>query len=178
MTLKKISLEELNLQDALDLAILVEQEAQERYEEFARQVGSIRAGDAGEFFLQMAKNEAQHGAELKKKRTELFGDTPTRMSFEKLYEYQNIEAPEFDRAQSFMSTKKALNVALDSETKAYEFFDHAAKCVQNESVRSLFNELKQEELHHQSMVKAIIDRTLDDESPEVDSDNVDEPSGL
>ena len=178
MTLIKIKLEDLSLQDALDLAILVEQEAQERYEEFNRQIGSIRPGDAGEFFSQMARNEAQHGAELKKKRSELFGYLPSRMSLEKLYQYQNIEAPEFDRAHSFMSTKQALLIALDSEQKAFEFFDRSARLVTDESVRTLFNELKQEELHHLSMVKAIIDKTIDDDQPEVDKDNVDEPSGL
>lgn len=178
MTPKKINLDELTLQDALDLAILVENEAQERYEEFTRQIGTIRPGDAGEFFAQMARNEAQHAAELKKKRSELFGDAPTRMNLEKFYQYQEIEAPEFDRVQSFMSTKKALLVALQCETKAFEFFDRASKCVQDDSVRQLFNELKLEELQHQTMVKAIIDRTVDDDSPEVDSENVDEPSGL
>lgn len=178
MNLIKIKLEDLSLQDALDLAILVEQEAQERYEEFNRQIGSSRSGDAGEFFSQMARNEAQHGAELKKKRTELFGNLSTRMSLEKLYQYQNIEAPEFDRAHSFMSTKQALLIALDCEQKAFDFFDRAAHLVQDESVRSLFNELKQEELHHLRMVKSIIDRTIEDEQPEVEKENVDEPSGL
>ena len=45
----------LNLQDALDLAILIEEEAQERYEEFSRQVVSSYTGNAGTFFDFMEK---------------------------------------------------------------------------------------------------------------------------
>ncbi len=174
----KVSLIDLDLMDALDLAILVEIEAQERYEEFARQVGSSAPDDAGAFFKQMAINESKHAADLKMKRMELFGDSISRMCLEKLYEYQEIEAPEFDQATSFMSAKKALLVALSSEVKAYEFFDKAQEIVSDPEVKALFKELKEEEFHHQLLVKDLINSTADDESPVVNSDDVDGPSGL
>lgn len=176
--LEKISLDELDLKDALDLAILIELEAQERYEEFARQVGTSRSDDAGAFFLQMIKNEATHAKDLKKKRKELFGEQPTRMNLEKYYQFQDIEAPEFDRAHSFMSARQALEVALASEIKAHDFFERAEKFVQNEEVKKLFNELKEEELMHQMLVRDILKTNADEDGPEVDKDEVDEPSGL
>lgn len=174
----KISLLDLDLMDALDLAILVEIEAQERYEEFSRQIGSSAPDDAGAFFSQMVINESKHAADLRLKRKQLFGDSLGRMTLEKLYEFQEIEAPEFDRAHSFMSAKQALLVALASEVKAYEFFEKAEKTVSNLEVKALFKELKEEELHHQLLVKDLISSTPGDESPLVYSSDVDEPSGL
>lgn len=176
--LEKISLDELDLKDALDLAILIEIEAQERYEEFARQVGSSRGDDAGAFFSQMAKNEANHTRDLKQKRKELFGDQPSRMNLEKYYQFQEIEAPEFNRAQSFMSARQALQVALDSEIKAYDFFERAEKTVKDNSVKNLFRELKEEERLHQMLVRDILKTNTDADGPEVNADEVDEPSGL
>lgn len=176
--LKTISLEDFDLKDALDLAILVEIEAQERYEEFARQIGSQATDDAGAFFTQMARNETKHALNLKSKRSELFGNEPSRMSYEALYAYQEIEAPEFDRAEAFMSTKQALLVALESEKKAYEFFNKAEKSVKDENVKKLFSELKEEEIEHRKMVEAMLKTVTGDTKPLVDPSDVDEPSGL
>ena len=168
----------LNLQDALDLAILIEEEAKERYIEFARQVGSLHADDAGSFFSIMAKNEAKHGKELSEKRKKLFGTNPstiTRLMVDVLY---GVEAPDFDLARSFMSAKHALEVALSCEVKAYNFFDKIIKQLNNEEVIALFKELKDEEIHHQQLVKDMIAKTSGDFDPDVDSDDIDEPSGL
>ena len=54
----------LSLQDALDLAILVEEEAQERYLEFVDQMEQHHTQEAARFFASMAKNEQKHGEEL------------------------------------------------------------------------------------------------------------------
>ena len=52
----------LDLQDALDLALSIEEEAKERYEEFSRITGGRYAGDAADMFRQMAGYEAKHWA--------------------------------------------------------------------------------------------------------------------
>ena len=66
----------LSLQDALDLAILVEEEAQERYLEFVDQMEQHHTPEAARFFAAMAKNEQKHGEELRARRRSLFGDAP------------------------------------------------------------------------------------------------------
>ena len=59
-----LDLSKLSLMDALDFAILIEEEARQRYEMFAKQIGRTgRAHDAGSFFASMAENEAKHGTE-------------------------------------------------------------------------------------------------------------------
>lgn len=176
----KTKLAEINLRQALDLAIQIELEAMDRYTEFARQIGSNSSFDASEFFLTMADNEKKHAKDLEEKRFDLFGKTNSTISLEELYEFQEIEAPEFDRAESFMSTKKALLIARDCEIKAFEFFDKAINLVTDKRVVDLFTELRAEEVEHRLMIEKILEK-LDPNSsmnPIVDSDDVDEPNGL
>ena len=72
-----IDFRSLTLQDALDLALSIEEEAKERYEEFVRQVGGGRyPGDAADMFRAMAVNEAKHGAQLAERRLRIFGKAP------------------------------------------------------------------------------------------------------
>src|SRR5664279_4105998 len=64
MAIQGIDFANLSLKDALDLAILVEDEAQERYEDFAAQMEQHRTPEAAKFFRYMVENEAKHGREL------------------------------------------------------------------------------------------------------------------
>jgi rubrerythrin len=59
-----LDLSTLDLMDALDLAILIEVEALERYKYFAEQIGDRFPGDAASIFRSMAQNEAKHGQQL------------------------------------------------------------------------------------------------------------------
>src|SRR6266498_1371960 len=103
----------LNLQDALDLAIAIEEEAKERYDEFVRQVGGGRyGGDAADMFRTMAGYEERHGAELSDRRRELFGSAPRRITKEAL---DDAEAPDRGKPRVFMSGREAMEVALSSE---------------------------------------------------------------
>ena len=61
---KQLDLTKLDLMDALDLAILIEQEAMERYEELTAVMREHRTEEAASFFHFMAKAEAKHGADL------------------------------------------------------------------------------------------------------------------
>jgi len=140
----------LTLQDALDLAILVEEEAQERYLEFVDQMQKHHTRDAGEFFAAMARNEQRHGEELRARRRSLFGDAPARMKRSMLWD---VEAPDYDQPRAFMSARQAMNVALASETKAHEFFVRAIPFISDPEVKRLFQELRDEEVLHQSLVR-------------------------
>jgi rubrerythrin len=160
----------LSLMDALDLAILVEEEARERYEEFARIVGGRYKGDAADMFRLMASYEQKHGSELAARRTQLFGDAPRNLTRDALYE---IEAPDRNKPRVFMSARQAMEVALDSEEKAGAFFQEAAKHVQNAEVKKLFEELHQEELQHQRLVRERLAALPP--GPDVEEDEADEP---
>jgi len=161
----------LSLQDALDLAILVEDEAQERYLEFVDQMETHHTGEAAKFFAAMARNEQKHGDELRARRRSLFGDAPGRMKRSMLWD---VEAPEYDQSRAFMSARQAMRVALASETKAHEFFVRAIPHVADPEVRKLFEELRDEEMLHHSLVREAM-RTLPEGEEPDPGDYEDEP---
>ena len=140
----------LSIKDALDLAILVEEEAEERYRELAENLEFHNTKDAARFFRFMMTCEAKHGEELSAKRKELFDDQPLSVDRSLLWD---VEAPGYETAKSFMTLQEALDVALAAETKAFEFFDGALPEVEDPEVRELFTELRQEVVEHMQMVR-------------------------
>ena len=85
-----LDLSKLSLMDALDLAILIEEEAHQRYKLFARQIGRTgNRNDAGAFFESMADNEAKHGNELLERRIERFGKVPMKVKLTDLFDIQD-----------------------------------------------------------------------------------------
>lgn len=165
-----IDFKSLNLQDALDLAVLIEEEAQERYASFSKIAGGRYPGDAADMFTMMAGNEAKHRAELLERRRKLFGDAPSRVSADQLYD---VEAPDRGAPRVFMSARQAMEVALASEVKAYEFFTNALPHVRDPDVKALFQELQGEELKHQALVKERIAQLPP--GPDLEEEDADEP---
>jgi len=149
----------LSLKDALDLAVLIEEEARERYEDLAEQLEMHHTPQAAGFFRSMAGQEKRHGADLSARRLALFGDEPVRMVRGMFFE---VEAPEFDQVQTFMSPRAALRVAFRAEKKAWAFFVDAAPRVRDAGVKKLFTELRDEELGHQHLVLAEMEHTPPD----------------
>ena len=149
----KLDFSTLDLMDALDLAILVENEARDRYNVFAEQIGRRDAVDAASIFESMAINEEKHGCQLADRRQELFGDKPMRVNKTAIFD---VEAPEFGAPRWNMSPLKAFQLALASEEKAFWFYDEAIKHVTNPGVRELFTELRDEETEHVRLVQDAI----------------------
>ncbi len=160
----------ISLKDALDLAIMIEDEARDRYLEFADQMEIHHTESAAEFFRSMAVNESRHGQELRERRLRLFADEPVDVDPNAGYE---IEAPEYQEAKAFMSVREAMEVALSAEKKAWAFFDRALGFVKEPEVRRLFEELREEEVEHQELVRAEIDRLPPE--PSVDPDDYVDP---
>lgn len=175
--LGRVSLElsKLDLQDALDMAVLIEQEAHDRYVQFADQLGVRYSGDAGSVFETMAANEAKHRDQLIAKRHSLFGQAPSRLNQDFVDE---VEAPGFDKPRAFMSARHALQVALECEVKAQAFFDHALTMVSDKDVKELFTELRDEEIEHQRFLDEALARVSTEMTPDVDPEDVEIPPGL
>ena len=122
----------------------------------------------------MAGNEEKHGQELRERRQALFGDAPRRVSRAMLWD---VEAPEYDETRAFMSARQAMGVALRAETKAQEFFVKALPWITDDEVRRLFEELRDEEVVHQTLVREAL-RNLPPEPAPDPEDYEDEPVGL
>ncbi len=145
-TVEGVDFRTLTLKDALDLAILMEEEARDRYQLFARTVGGRYAGDASDMCRMMAGNEAKHRAQLAERRQTMFGTSPVQL---------------------------LMLVALDSERKAEAFFQAALPHVHDPQVRELFLELAAEERRHQALVQSWVDRLP--RGPDVEEDEADAP---
>ena len=146
----RIDFSNLSLMDALDLAALVEVEAHKRYVNFAAQLGETGPESPGTFFRAMAANEAKHGEELAERRKAMFGDTPSRVQLEDLFD---VEAPEEGAIRRTMSVIQAFEVGIAAEQKAYDFYDQALAHINDSEVRELFVELRDEETEHVQMLQ-------------------------
>ena len=172
MATRGIDFVNLTLMQALDLAILVEDEARDRYEEFAAQMEAHRTPEAARFFRHMAENEAKHGQDLYARRVERFGDTPPTVTRAMIFD---VEAPDYDAARAFMSPRRAMEAALASEVKAHDFFEAALPVLKDADVQRLFAELRDKETMHQALVQAELAK-LPPDSGLSDEDFVDEPA--
>jgi rubrerythrin len=164
----------VSLRDALDLAVLIEEEARDRYEELAAQLLLHRTPAAAAFFTKMMRVEEIHRKQLTEQRAKAFGTQPSTVRREQLFD---IEAPDYDEARMNMSHRAALNVALRSEVKAHRFFVEALQSVSSVEVKKLFEELCEEEVEHQALVKAELAK-LPPPTPDEDDDFSDDPVAL
>ena len=159
-----LDLSKLSLMDALDLATLIEEEARQRYEMFAKQ---LSGSGAGTFFASMAENEAKHGTEILARRIALFGKVPMKLKLVDLYD---VEAPEMGAPHRGMSTVQAFEIGLEAEKKAHDFYDMALPGITDPDVRELFTELRDEETEHVEMLKEAMAKLPASASSEVEFD--------
>ena len=141
----------LSLRDALDLAVLIEEEARDRYEELAAQLILHRTPAAAAFFTKMMRVEEIHRKQLLDQRTKAFGTHPVTVTRDQIYD---VEAADYDEVRMNMTHRDALEVALRAEVKAHRFFQNALTVVLSVEVKKLFEELCEEEVTHQALVKA------------------------
>jgi rubrerythrin len=149
----RVDFSKLTLMDALDLAIMIEVEAFERYTSFAEAIGRRLSNDAGSVFESMAVNEKKHGDQLTERRRALFGDKLPVIRPDDVFD---VEAPEAGAPRWNMSELKACQLALAAEKKAFAFYDEALPGVTQPEVKALFEELREEEAEHVSMIEALI----------------------
>jgi rubrerythrin len=168
---KGIDFANLTFKDALDLAVLIEEEAKERYEEFAEQMEMHHTPEAARFFRFMAGNEEKHRSQLASRRAEIFATAPRAVSRAMIFD---VEAPDYDEARVFMTARQALESALRSEQKAHAFFVAAIPHIFDTQVRVLFQELREEEVEHQHLVERELAKLPPDSKFKTD-DFADEP---
>lgn len=141
----------LTLRGALDFAILIEEDAELRYRDFARAVSDPQAAA---FFREMVANESKHRRQLEARRTLLFRHLEPRIEISVLDE--PVEGPGEGEVPEAIGVREAMEVALRAERRAWEFYDRAIPELADPDVRSFFEELREEEVEHQEMLRAKI----------------------
>ncbi len=151
--------------DALDLAVLMEEEARQRYIEFAELMEEVHHKvEAAVFFRSMVEHEERHGKALWQRRERTYPNAPHRVNASLL---GDGEAPDFDTAVGFMPLERCMELALAAETRAEAFFRAALKEARDPEVCALFRELAREEVDHQRMVKDAMARLSGPAGPAV-----------
>ena len=143
----------LDLRGAFDLAIMIEEDAQVRYEEFSRLLADHPTGAAA-VFRDMAVNEAKHRTELEARRRMLFQKDPPRIEISVI---DGVERPDLSELDLPISARQALEIALAAEKRAYAFYRNAIPYVKDVGVRKFFEELAEEEIEHQQLLQDKID---------------------
>lgn len=143
--------------DALDIAIVIEDEAQLAYEHLAEWVQSDGNTDAAEFFSRMAIREKRHKKEITERRKELFGDAPTRHDEDAPWQ---AEVPDYESLGRDVTLKEAFDVAMGAETRAHDFYAEAIDYIDDETVVELFDWLRKAEIEHQRMLTEEMARYL------------------
>ncbi len=167
--LRALDFAELSLRDALDLAILIEEEARDRYGEFAHQMAIHHNDETARFFRFMIDVEAAHEHVLLDRRRTLFGAVPSVIRREMIFD---VEAPEYDAVRATMTERQALEISLRAEEKAYAFFESAARAVEDPALCAFFLELRNEEADHQWRISERIAQLPPD--PEITADDIDD----
>lgn len=170
---RNIDFATLTMKEALDLAILIEEEAYDRYSELADQLTQHDTPDAAHFFRLMMANEDKHRRALLEHRDVLFADASCGVTRAMIFD---VEAPDYDEARAFMTLRAALETALRAEQKAHAFFVAALARVTDPAVRTLFEELAAEEVAHEELVRRELAKAPPD--PAIPADAfADEPVG-
>jgi rubrerythrin len=165
-----LDLSTVDLRDAVDLAIGIERAAHDRYRELSARVGGRYEGDADHVFRTMAELEANHAAYLADRRRRVFGDAPPRIDPTAVLD---VEAPDPSAIRVFMGPREALQVALESEKRAFDFYDEAARLARDPAARVFFEEQRSDEADHCRALDAWM-RTAP-AGPDLDDDEADPP---
>lgn len=146
----QVDFSKLDGRDALDVAFIIEDEAQLAYEHLAGWVESDGNAEAAAFFTRMAGREKRHKEEIAAKRQQLFGDLPSRQDDEAPWQ---VEVPDYESLGREVSLEDAFEVAMGAETQAHDFYAEAVEYVNDDAIVSLFEWLRDAEVEHQRMLR-------------------------
>ena len=143
---------DLDARAALDLAIMIEEDAALRYEALSA-VAGLDVGGAGAVFRELAANERRHCAELEARRDALRAGGAPRIEVSVL-DAPAAEQPEADDGEVPRTARDALVIALAAERRAEAFYRDALPRMADAGARALFHDLAREEAEHVAFLEA------------------------
>jgi len=141
-------------------AIAIEREAAERYAELAQRMDDLGSDDVSALFRTLAVFEAEHLQTLESRTTGV--ELPALRPGE--YAWLDAGAPETAARElvfRLLTPRHALDIALEAERRAHEFFAGVFAAAEDPGLRALAQEMAAEELGHIAMVERAIERTPD-----------------
>jgi rubrerythrin len=154
----------LDPQEALHVAIFIEERNAELYHRFAEMFVEFRDSDSLEIasvFWEMAAEEKQHSSLLQTKYMEQYGSSRCALTEEDLIEW--IEVPKLEDGDIFAPSRngiknpvreRALQVALKAEQAAQNYYAGLMQNTREGPLRELYRELAEMEDSHVAYVQS------------------------
>lgn len=140
----------LDAQDVLDLAIFVEEEAEDNYETLVSWMENRGNREVADFFRKMARLEALHGKQIREQREKMFGDAAPRHTRNIAWE---VETPDFESMGDEITLSDAFLFALGAETRAFDYYSGALEYTNDPEVTALLEGLRDAEREHQRLLE-------------------------
>jgi rubrerythrin len=141
-------------------AIAIEQEAAERYAEFAERMADLGNDAVAELFDRLAGFEAEHLEALRRRTAGVSLPVPPLAE----YRWLDAAAPETaarELVYRLMTPRQALQIALSAERRAQAFFEQVMTTADDPALRALAREMAAEEQEHVRIVERLLGHTPD-----------------
>jgi rubrerythrin len=148
----------LNAQEALHVAIFIEERNAEIYHQFAEMFAEFRDPESLEIaatFWDMANEERQHGTLLQKRYFDRYGTRPCSVTEEDIRDF--IEVPHLENGEIFTISRlkvgrsprqMALEIAVAAEQNAVRFYARLSETCEDADLKALYREFVEFETGH------------------------------
>jgi rubrerythrin len=140
-------------------ALAIEREAAARYWEFAHQLLLYRENAVAQVFLDLARLEAEHLENLEWRAAGM--KLPRLAPSEHCWHGLQSPGVPLPVAHCLMNPRRALEIALENEKRASDFYKRMSVWARDPAIRRLAAEMGEEEAQH----IAFIERALREERP-------------
>jgi rubrerythrin len=158
--------ESLTAQEALHVAIFIEERNAQIYQQFSELFAEFRDPDSlqiAQVFWDMGEEERRHGTMLQERYFDRYGTQSCAVTEEDIREM--IEVPKIDNGELFAITRarisprpadKALQIALDAELAAQRFYRRVKEQTSDPELKKLYSELADfEDTHTEFLQKKL-----------------------
>jgi rubrerythrin len=148
----------LTAQEALHVAIFIEERNAEIYHQFAEMFAEFRDPESLEIaatFWDMANEERKHGTLLQKRYFDRYGTRPCAVTEEDIGDF--IEVPRLESGEIFTFSKlkvgrsprqMALEIAMAAEQNAVRYYTRLSEVTEDAELRDLYREFTDFEAGH------------------------------
>ncbi len=157
----------LSAQEALHVAIFIEERNAEIYTQFAELFAEFKDPESlqiAQLFWEMAEEERHHGTMLQERYFDRYGTQHCIVTEESIRDL--IEVPRLDNGELFAIVRsntahapryKALEIALNAEESAQRFYARLIPQTGDESLRKIYSELAEFEDGHSRQLRRKIE---------------------
>lgn len=149
----------------------IEVDAYERYNTLADSMDVANNTELADMFRKLASHEEKHAAEILKRAGDI--ELPQiRLADQTWADGESPESAPLEQAHYLMTPWHALQMALQAEQRAFDFFDHLVNNVTDEEMKKWAEEFREEEAEHVRLVEELLTRYP---KPADDWDHDDDP---